>query len=151
MVRSAVPVEGSPGYSALMQCRVRSAWKSVETWSVVDGSAANQVRSLIARATVGVHDDRTFAGEIFQQAGADGLHDLADGGGIVVGRHTDENVRLADVNQLAKKLIGKNAFLGQIFASLLAVVRFRFRISVLRYFASNLAQTEPVELVRTQG
>ena len=81
---------------------------------VVDGSAADQIRSLIARATVGVDDDRAFAGKIFQQAGTDGLHHLTDGGGIVVGRHTDKNVRLTDVNQLAKKLIRKNAFLGQI-------------------------------------
>ena len=114
MVRSAVPVAGPPGYSALMQCKVRRALNVGGVLQVVDGSAANQIGSLVSRAAVGVDDYRAFAGKIFQQSGTNGLHHLTDGGGVVVGRHTDENVRLADVNQLAKKLIRKNAFLGQI-------------------------------------
>ena len=81
---------------------------------IVDRSSADQVRSLIARAAIGVHDYRAFPGKILQQAGTDGLHHLTDGGGIVVGGHTYKNVRLTDVDQLAKKLIRKNAFLGQI-------------------------------------
>jgi hypothetical protein len=93
--------------------------------SVADGRSSNQVRSLIAGAAVGVYDDSAFAGEIFQQAGPDGLHNLADRSCIVVSRHTDKNVRFANVNQLAQKLIGKNAFLGQIFASLPSVVGFQ--------------------------
>ena len=81
---------------------------------IVDRSSADQVRSLVSRAAVGVHNYRAFAGKILQQAGTDGLHHLTDGGGIVVGGHTYKNVGLADVNQLAKKLIRKNAFLGQL-------------------------------------
>ncbi len=122
---------------------------------VIDGGAPDQIRGLIARAAIGVDDYGAFAGEKLQQSSTDGLHDLANRGGIVVGRHTDEDVSLADVNQLAQKLICQNAFLGQI--SCLARVRcpqislVKSQFSVLRYLFSNLAQTEPVELVGAQG
>ena len=81
---------------------------------VVDRGTSYQVRGLVARATVGVDDYGALAGKILQQSGTNGLHYVADGRGIVIGRHADEDVRLADVNQLAQKLIGKNAFLGQL-------------------------------------
>ena len=81
---------------------------------VVDGSAPDQFRRLISRAPVRIHDHGALTREIFEQAGTNGLHHLTDGGGVVVGGHTYKNVRFTDVNQLAKKLIRKNAFLGQI-------------------------------------
>jgi hypothetical protein len=104
IVRKAVPVDAPPAYSALMQCRVQ----------VVDGSALNEIRGPIPRAAVRVYDHSPFPGEIFQQTGANRLHYLPHGGGVVVGGHTYQNIRLADVNQLAKKLIRKNALFGQI-------------------------------------
>src|SRR5713226_7216904 len=81
---------------------------------VVDGSAPDQVRRLISRAPVRINDYGAFPGKILEQAGTNSLHHLTDGGGIVVGGHTYKNVRLTDVDQLAKKLIRKNAILGQI-------------------------------------
>ena len=81
---------------------------------IVDRSSADQIRGLVSRAAIGIHNDRAFAGKILQQAGADGLHHLTDGGGIVVGGHSYKHVSLTDIDQLAKKLIRQNAFLGQL-------------------------------------
>ena len=44
---------------------------------------------------------------------ADRLHHLTDCAGVVVGRHPDQDVYLSNVDQLAKKIIRKNAFFGQ--------------------------------------
>ena len=114
MVRSAVPVAGPPAYSALMLCKRAQGIQVGGVLQIVDRSSADQVRSPVSRAAIGIHDYGAFAGKILQQAGTDGLHHLTDGGGIVVGGHTYKNIRLADIDQLAKKLIRKNAFLGQI-------------------------------------
>ena len=114
IVRRAVPVAGPPAYSALMLCKVRRAFRSVECCRSLMEAPRTRFGGLISRAAVGVDNYRAFAGKILEQAGTNGLHHLTDGGGIVVGGHTYKNVRLADVNQLAKKLIRKNAFLGQL-------------------------------------
>src|SRR6266576_6309843 len=99
---------------------------------IVDGGSADKVGSLIARAAVGIDDYGALTREILQQSGTDGLHDRADGRGVIVGRHTNEDVRLADVNQLAKKLISQNAFLGHLLPllSLPSVQKISSRISV---------------------
>src|ERR1700690_3952815 len=81
---------------------------------VVDRRAPDQLRRLVARAPVRIHDDGALSGKILEQAGTNGLHHLTDSSGIVVGGNTHKDVRFPDVNQLAKKLIRKNAFLGQI-------------------------------------
>src|SRR5467141_2869615 len=51
--------------------------------------------------------------KIFQQAGADSLHHLSHGLGIVEGGHADEDVHLSDVHQFTKKIIRENASFGQ--------------------------------------
>ena len=80
---------------------------------IADGSGANQFLAAIARAPIRINDDCPQPGEVFQQTGTDRLHDLTHRLRVVVGRNTDEDVDLADVNQLTKKIIRENGFFGQ--------------------------------------
>src|SRR5262245_55873323 len=76
---------------------------------IADGSGADQVLGAVARTAIGVDDDCPLAGKILEQSRANRLHDLADGARVVVGRHSDEDVYFADVDQLADKIVGEGS------------------------------------------
>src|SRR5450755_3792670 len=81
--------------------------------NVADGGSRDQFGSSVARSAVGVDDRHPFARKALQNAGLNGLHDRADGLRIVVGGQAHQDVHFADVNELAKKIVAKDAFLSQ--------------------------------------
>jgi len=58
------------------------------------------------RSAIGVDDYDAFAGKAFENAGLNGVEDGLDGFGVVMGGEADEDVDLADVDELAEKIVG---------------------------------------------
>ena len=69
----------------------------------------NQVRRPVCRAAVGVDQDRAQAGEIAREAAMNGANNVDDGCGVVQCRQADQNVHLADGDQLPEQRVGKGA------------------------------------------
>jgi hypothetical protein len=81
---------------------------------VANCRAHYNVGSPISRPAVRIDNDGALSREVFHEPDSCRLHDGADGLNVVVGGDRDKQVHLADANQLAKKVICKNAFLDQI-------------------------------------
>jgi len=73
----------------------------------------NEFLGAVARAAIGVDNDRPSAREILQQASPDGLHHLSDGCGIVVRGHADDDIYFTDIHQLTDEIIGKDGCFRQ--------------------------------------
>ena len=69
--------------------------------------AANQVRRAIGRSAVGVDHDRAQPGEVPREGLVHGADDVDDRGGVVERREADEDIDLADGNQLLEERVGK--------------------------------------------
>ena len=71
--------------------------------------AANQVRGAVGRSAVGVDHDRAQSGEVAGERHVHGADDVDDRGGVVERREADEDIDLADGNQLPEERVGKRA------------------------------------------
>ncbi len=65
------------------------------------------------RPTIGINDYGAFAGKALENAGLNGPNDGLDGFGIVVSRQAHDDVHLAHVDELAKKIIGEKGLFRQ--------------------------------------
>src|SRR6266496_1581823 len=118
---------------------------------IVDRSTGYQLRSPVLRSTIGINDYGSFAGKALENAGLYGLDDGLNGLGIVMGRQAYQDVDLAYVNELAKKIIGQEGLFRQFNLraklSSCAPVQPDCQYPV----RSDPSQPEPVKLVRAHG
>src|SRR5258708_24399987 len=76
---------------------------------VADRGRADQVLGAVIRSAVGVDNDRARPRKILQQPRTHRLHHRPHRLAVVIGGHGDQNVHLANVDQLADKIIRKYA------------------------------------------
>jgi len=114
------------------------------TLHVIDRGSSDYLARAVLRSSVHVEDDCALAGKILQQSIANPLYRFSNGLGIVVRRHTNQQVHFANADQLAKKIIGKNRALVQ--SKPLRVVLY-----LQLFIFSYPSQSEPEELVRTHS
>ncbi len=65
------------------------------------------------RSAIGIDDDGAFAGKALENPGLNRLNDRLNGLGVVMGRQADQDVYLAHVDELAKKIIGQKCLFRQ--------------------------------------
>ena len=80
---------------------------------IADRSSADQVLRAITRSAIGIDDDRSRPRETLQQPCTHRLYDLSHRLTMVVGGHSDQNVHLANIDQLTDEVIRKYACFGQ--------------------------------------
>src|SRR2546425_3993489 len=81
---------------------------------VINGGSGNQIRSPILRSAIGIDNNRALSRETLHNAGSDRLDYRPYSFGVVVSGQAHQDVYLAYVDQLAKKIIRENTFLGQL-------------------------------------
>ena len=74
---------------------------------ITDGKFGDQFPSAIVRSSVGINDDRPLPGKTAEDAVSNRSHDRSHSFRIVMGGQADKNVGLANVNELAEKIVGK--------------------------------------------
>lgn len=73
---------------------------------IIDGNASDQFGSTVARSPVGIDDDDSLAGKVPQNGASNCMNERANRLGIVVGGQAHKNIHLANVDELAKKIVG---------------------------------------------
>ena len=114
------------------------------TLHVINRGGGDYLAGAVLRSSVHVEDDCAFPGKILQQSNSNPLYRFSNSLGIVVRRHTNQQVYFAHTDQLAKKIIRKNAALVQ---SKLLPVALQLQLVIVSY----PSQSEPEELVGTHG
>ena len=74
---------------------------------IIDGNASDQFGSAVARSSVGIDDDCSLSRKSAEDAASNRVDDRIHSLGIIVSGQADKDVHLADIDQLAKKIIGK--------------------------------------------
>src|SRR6266851_1776386 len=123
---------------------------------VINGRSGNQIRSPILRSPIGIDNHRALSWETLHNAGSDRLDYRPHSSGVVVSGQAHQDVYLAYVDQLAKKIIRENTFLGQLelrtqVVKAVFVMRQVASVAALFRYSSDSSQSEPVELVRAHG
>src|SRR5580704_1143794 len=113
------------------------------TLQVIDRGRGDDLTRAVLRSAIRVYDDHTLPGKILQEPGSNSLHCFSDRLGIIVRRHADKEVHLANADQFANKVIGKNACVVQ--------TKPLSHLCWLSHPQLYPAQAEPVELVRAHS
>ena len=79
----------------------------------MNGRPSYQFSSCVLRPTIGIYDYNSFTGKAFENACLNGLKNGLDGLGMIVCRQANQNVYLAHINELAKKIIWQQSLFRQ--------------------------------------
>jgi hypothetical protein len=74
---------------------------------IIDGNASDQFGSAIVGSSVGIDDDCPLSWKSTEDAGSNGVDDRIYRLGIVMSGQADKDIDLANIDELAEKVIGK--------------------------------------------
>jgi hypothetical protein len=80
---------------------------------VIDRCADYKFWGPVLRPTISIDDDSPVAGKTLENARLDGSDDGLNRLGIIVGRKSYQDIHLADVDELAKEIVGQKRLFRQ--------------------------------------